>query len=56
MEPKYLWTIKWQQPYYGNNRYMQNLWDTYEYILEQKLTQPGGCDQAKKEIERIMKL
>ena len=56
MEPKYLWTIKWTQPYNGNNQYMQNLWDMYERLIEQRLEEPGGCAQAKQAIERIMKL
>ena len=56
MEPKYLWTIKWQQPYYGNSKYMQNLWALYEEMVERKLEEPDGCDLAKREIERIMRL
>jgi len=56
MKPEYLYTIKWTQPYTGGNQYLQNLWNLYEVMLEKRISEPGGCDQAAKEIERIMKL
>ena len=55
MEPKYLWTIKWTQPYSTQNPYLKELWETYEQLVEHRL-EDGHFDEAKREIERIMKL
>ena len=55
MEPKYLWTIKWTQPYAAQNPFMKELWATYEQLIEHKLDD-GQFDDARREIERIMKL
>ena len=55
MEPKYLWTIKWTQPYTGYNTYMKDLWTIYEELVERRL-EDGDFDEAKQAIERIMKL
>ena len=57
MEPKYLWTIKWTQPYATNYQrpYMRGLQEQMEQLVEHWL-EDGDYSEAKKEIERIMKL
>ena len=57
MEPKYLYTIKWTQPYATEQMrpYLRHLRDQYEAEVEARLAR-GEFDLAKKEIERIMAL
>ena len=55
MNPKYLYTIRWNQPYTQYNNYMRQLWDMYEDMIEKRLEE-GHFDQANLEIKRIMKL
>jgi hypothetical protein len=55
MEPKYLWTIKWTQPYSTQNPYLKELWAAYEQLVEHRL-EDGDFDDARREIERIMSL
>lgn len=55
MNPKYLYTIKWTQPYSMTNTFLQNLWNAYEDVVERKLAQ-GEFKEAQQELERIMKL
>jgi hypothetical protein len=57
MNSKYLYTIKWTQPYatYKMRPYLRQLRNEYEIQLEAKLAR-GEFDDAKKVIERIMKL
>jgi hypothetical protein len=57
MEPKYLWTIKWTQPYatYQMRPYLRHLREEYEAQIEARLAR-GEFDDAKKEITRIMAL
>jgi hypothetical protein len=52
---KYLWTIKWTQPYTDYTPYMKELWTIYEELVERRL-EDGNFDEARREIERIMKL
>ena len=52
MNSKYLYTIKWTQPYSMNNSFLQNLWNTYEDVVERKLEQ-GEFKEANQIIERI---
>jgi len=54
---KYLWSIKWTQPYatYQMRPYMRQLRNDYEAQLEAKLAR-GEFDDAKAVIERIMAL
>ena len=55
MNPKYLYTIKWTQPYSMTNPFLQNLWQAYEDVVERKLA-AGEFTEANLELERIMKL
>lgn len=55
MNPKYLYTIKWTQPYPTSNKYLQHLWELYEEVIERRLDNKEFAE-AKLEIERIMKL
>jgi hypothetical protein len=57
MKPKYLWSIKWTQPYATQQMrpYMRKLRDEYEAQIEARLDR-NEFDDAKKVIERIMKL
>ena len=57
MEPKYLYTIKWTQPYatYQMRPYLRNLRDEYEKQIESRLDR-GEFDDAKQVIARIMAL
>jgi hypothetical protein len=52
---KYLYTIRWTQPYAGHNPFMQELWNRYEDVVERRI-ESGDFTEAKREIERIMKL
>ena len=55
MNPKYLYTIKWTQPYTMTNPFLQNLWQAYEDMIERRL-EAGEFTDAKRELERIMRL
>jgi len=57
MNQRYLWTIKWTQPYanYQMRPYMRKLRNEFEIAIEAKLAR-GEFDDAKKVIERIMML
>ena len=57
MEPKYLYTIRWTQPYstWKMRPYLRQLREEYEQIIEAKLSRNEFQD-AKREIERIMQL
>jgi hypothetical protein len=52
---KYLYSIKWTQPYNQNNIYLQDLYNLYEELVEHRLEQ-GHFPDACRELERIMKL
>jgi hypothetical protein len=57
MEPKYLYTIKWTQPYstYQMRPYLRHLRDEYEKQIEARLAR-NEFDDAKAVIARIMAL
>jgi hypothetical protein len=57
MEPKYLYTIKWTQPYATNwqRPYLRGLQEQMEQVIENILEESQYLE-AKVEIERIMKL
>lgn len=57
MEPKYLWTIKWTQPYATDHQrpYLRGLQQQMEQIVEHWL-EDGDYSDANRELERIMKL
>jgi hypothetical protein len=57
MEPKYLYTIKWTQPYatYQMRPYLRKLRDEYEVQIEARLDR-GEFDDAKAVLARIMAL
>jgi len=57
MEPKYLWTIKWTQPYATNYQrpYLRGLQEQMEQVVEHWL-EDGDYSDANRELERIMKL
>ena len=57
MEPKYLYTIKWTQPYstYQMRPYLRKLRDEYEIQIESRLDR-GEFDDAKAVLARIMAL
>ena len=57
MNSKYLYTIKWTQPYatYQMRPYLRHLREEYEIQIETKLSR-GEFDDAKKVIARIMSL
>jgi hypothetical protein len=57
MEPKYLYTIKWTQPYatYQMRPYLRKLRDEYEVQIEARLAR-NEFDDAKAVIARIMAL
>jgi len=57
MNPKYLYTIKWSQPYatYQMRPYLRQLRNDYEKAIEAQLERKEFT-QAKEAIERIMKL
>lgn len=52
MNSKYLYTIKWSQPYAGNNPFMLDLWNRYESMIEQRLAR-GEFIEANKILHRI---
>ena len=57
MNPKYLYTIKWSQPYatYQMRPYLRQLRNDYEKAIEAQLERKEFT-QANEVIERIMKL
>jgi hypothetical protein len=57
MEPKYLWTIKWTQPYATDHQrpYLRGLQQQMEQVVEHWL-EDGDYSDANRELERIMKL
>lgn len=57
MEPRYLYTIRWTQPYatYQMRPYLRQLRHEYERIIEHKLAL-GHLDDAKQVLEKIMSL
>ena len=57
MESKYLYTIKWTQPYATNYQrpYMRGLQQQMEQVVEHWL-EDGDFKEANEQIERIMKL
>jgi hypothetical protein len=57
MEPKYLWTIKWTQPYATKYQrpYMRGLQEQMEQVVEHWL-EDGDFTEAKEVIERIKRL
>jgi hypothetical protein len=57
MNPKYLYTIKWTQPYATHQMrpYLRHLRNEYETQIEAKLSR-GEFDDAKTVIKRIMTL
>jgi hypothetical protein len=57
MNPKYLYTIKWSQPYatYQMRPYLRHLRNEYETQIETKLAR-GEFNDAKNVIKRIMSL
>lgn len=57
MNPKYLYTIRWSQPYatYQMRPYLRHLRNDYEKIIEAQLERKEFT-QANELIERIMKL
>ena len=57
MESKYLYTIKWTQPYATNYQrpYMRGLQEQMEQVVEHWL-EDGDFKEANEVIERIMKL
>ena len=57
MEPKYLYTFKWTQPYstYKQRPYLRSQHEAYEQLVESVL-EDGDFREANEVIERIMKL
>jgi hypothetical protein len=57
MNPKYLYTIKWTQPYATCQMrpYLRHLREEYEIQIEARLAR-GEFDDAKQVIQRIMSL
>ena len=57
MEPKYLYTIRWTQPYATDHLrpYLRGLHQQMEQVIEHQLEQ-GDFAQAQAEIARIMSL
>jgi hypothetical protein len=57
MEPKYLYTIRWTQPYATDHLrpYLKGLHQQMEQVIEHQLEQ-GDFAQAQAEIARIMSL
>ena len=54
MEPRYLYTIRWTQPYatYQMRPYMRQLREEYEHIIEARLER-NEFAEAQKIIRRI---
>ena len=57
MERKHLYTIRWTQPYATINErpYLRQLHEAVERAIEAQVER-NDCPEAKKVIERIMKL
>jgi hypothetical protein len=57
MEPRYLYTLKWTQPYstYYERPYLRQLHEAVERAIEAQVAR-NDCPQAKEVIERIMQL
>ena len=57
MEPRYLYTIRWTQPYatYQMRPYLRQLRYEYERVIEHKL-ELGHLDDAKQVLAKIMAL
>lgn len=57
MEPRYLYTIRWTQPYatYQMRPYMRQLREEYEQVIETRLER-NEFDEAQAVIKRIMAL
>lgn len=57
MEPKYLYTIQWTQPYATTYQrpYMRGLQEQMEQIVEHWL-EDGDYSEAKEVIAKVMKL
>jgi hypothetical protein len=55
MDPKLLWTFRWQQPYVGHNQYVRGIYNEWELLVEKQL-ESNEFPEAKAEIDRIMKL
>jgi hypothetical protein len=57
MEPKYLYTIKWTQPYATDwqRPYLRGLQQQMEQVIE-KILEQGEYNEAKEVIERIKRL
>lgn len=57
MEPRYLYTIRWTQPYatYQMRPYLRQLRQEYERVIEHRLAL-GHFDDAKQVLEKIMAL
>jgi len=57
MNPQYLYTIRWTQPYatYQMRPYLRQLRNDYEVEIEAKLAR-NELDDAKAVLERIMAL
>jgi hypothetical protein len=57
MEPRYLYTIRWTQPYatYQMRPYLRQLRHEYERVIEHKLAL-GHFDDAKQVLAKIMSL
>jgi hypothetical protein len=57
MEPKYLWTIKWTQPYATQYQrpYMRGLQEQMEQVVESWL-EDSDFTEAREVIERIKRL
>jgi len=57
MNQRYLYTIRWTQPYSTNYErpYLRQLHEAVERAIEAQVTR-NECPQAKEIIERIMKL
>jgi hypothetical protein len=57
MEPRYLYTIRWTQPYATDYQrpYMRSLQQQMEQVVEHWL-EDGDYSDANRELERIMKL
>jgi len=57
MNQRYLYTIRWTQPYSTNYErpYLRQLHEAVERAIEAQVSR-NECPQAKEVIERIMKL
>jgi hypothetical protein len=57
MEPRYLYTIRWSQPYatYQMRPYLRRLREDYEQVIEARLARQE-FSEAQEAIQRIMSL